>query len=49
MNSLSSLACSAQLIARVEREDIGHLLKTARREWHEGEEKANIILRFVFA
>jgi hypothetical protein len=28
-------------MARVEREDIGHLLKTARREWHEGEEKAN--------
>ena len=30
MNSLSSLACSGQLIARVEGEHIRHLLKTAR-------------------
>jgi hypothetical protein len=30
MNSLSSLACSGQLMVRVESKHIGHLLKTAR-------------------
>jgi hypothetical protein len=30
MNSLSSLACSGQLIARLEAEYITHLLKTAK-------------------
>src|SRR5262250_1650798 len=38
-NSLSSLACSGQLIARVEEEHIRHLLKTPRRKVAEGRRK----------
>jgi hypothetical protein len=49
MNSLSSLACSAHLIASLAAEHISHLLKPRTATYHQGETKANIIFRLIFA
>src|ERR1051325_11797355 len=48
-NSLSSLACSGQLIARVEEEHIRHLLKTPRRKIAERRRKGKHYFRLLFA
>src|SRR5262249_2573438 len=47
-NSLSSLACSGQLIARVEGEHIRHLLKTPRRKLTEGRRKSKYYCSLLF-
>src|SRR5437879_4068199 len=48
-NSLSSLACSGQLMARVEGEHIRHLLKTPRRKIAKGRTKGKHYFRLLFA
>src|SRR5438552_8370523 len=48
-NSLSSLACSGQLMARVEGEHIRHLLKTPRRKIANRRTKGKHYFRLIFA
>src|SRR5882672_1691531 len=48
-NSLSSLACSGQLMARVEGEHIRHLLKTPRRKIANRRTKSKQYFRLSFA
>src|SRR5437879_13138732 len=48
-NSLSSLACSGQLMARVEGEHIRHLLKTPRRKIANRRTKGKHYFRLLFA
>jgi hypothetical protein len=49
MNSLSSLACSGQLIARLEAEYILHLLKTANRKLSSWRTKSKYYFCLLFA
>jgi hypothetical protein len=49
INSLSSLACSGQLIARVEVEYITHLLKTANGKLASRRRKSKQYFRLIFA
>jgi len=48
-SSSSSLSRSRQLRTLLEKPCMVHLLKTARPNYHYGEQKANIIFRFIFA